>query len=183
MQRAGMRSIVRVLIIACTAGLLLLGVVGRSPAQAEVFAEKSPAPVASAWEMQFDEPIGVTVVFTNPASLSPVTDLGGNPLGEGVHIGGVRCNQKTCAKSTRLFFMDAIYTYRFSTRQASDPIDRRVVVAGRGVIDGPDKKRFSFTATFEDNGDGTIAVWYVASDPQASFAVPSSPGTMVFHNR
>jgi hypothetical protein len=135
-----------------------------------------------------EEDIIVTVVFTDPAS-TQITDLSGNPLGEGTHEGELRCNLINCSKKTHLSFTSlttgaAEYEYKFTTRQALDPEAGRVVVAGSGTISNGDRKeRFQFTAIFQDNRDGTVLVRYEASRPDASFIVPESPGNLLFRRR
>jgi hypothetical protein len=67
----------------------------------------------------------------------------------------------------------AEYQYKFKTWQAHDLDARRLVVAGSGtILNGDQKERFLFTATIQDNRDGTLAVTYVASRPDASFIIP-----------
>ena len=129
----------------------------------------------------------ITVIFTDPLNI-PITDLSGNFIGEGIHIGDVRCKSNKCNRNTELQFTipltDPVYTYKFTTRQAFDPEAGRAVVAGTGTISSRgQKERFSFTATFEDNRDGTVSVTYVASRPDASFIVPRSPGTFTIMSR
>ncbi len=121
------------------------------------------------------------VVFTDPAN-HVVQDLAGNSIGEGVHIGEVRCKGDNCNHKTQLDLLVGSerigYEYQFKTLLMLDPEGRRSVVTGIGSLySGPQKERFSFTATFEDNGDGTVFVTYIASRPDASFIIPSSPGT------
>jgi hypothetical protein len=67
---------------------------------------------------------------------------------------------------------------------ALDPEEESVVVKGRGEISGRgQKERFSFTATFRNNGDGTVFVAYVASAPDASFTISSAPGSFDISSR
>lgn len=127
------------------------------------------------------------VVFTDP-SLHSVLDLNGNILGEGVHIGEVRCRGDNCNHKTQLDLIVGSkrigYEYQFKTLNLLDPDGKRSVVAGVGTIySGSQKERFSFTATFEDNRDGTVSVIYNASRPDASFLIPSSPGTFEIISR
>ncbi|HEX6383761.1 MAG TPA: hypothetical protein VF177_03725 [Anaerolineae bacterium] len=127
------------------------------------------------------------VVFTDP-SLHVVLDLAGNAIGEGVHIGAVSCRGDNCNKKTQLDLLvgsDRVgYEYQFKTLLALDPEERRSVVAGTGTIySGRQKARFLFTATFQDNRDGTVSVTYVASRPDASFLIPMSPGTFEITSR
>jgi hypothetical protein len=124
--------------------------------------------------------IGHYVVLTDPA-LHVVQDLGGIAIGEGQHTGEVWCRENNCNKKTRLDLLvgpDRVgYEYQFKSLQALDPEARRSVVAGTGTAYmGRERVSFLFTATFEDNRDGTIKVTYVASRPEASFIIPRSPG-------
>ena len=126
-------------------------------------------------------------VYTEDLSI-PITDLYGNFIGKGIHEGKVRCNKNTCNQKTELQFTipvtDYVYTYKFSTRVALDPEARIAVVGGTGTISSKgQKERFSFTATFQDNSDGTVSATYVASRPDASFIVPTSPGTFTIVSR
>jgi len=71
-----------------------------------------------------------------------------------------------------------VYEYKFGTRLALNAEEQVVVVEGRGAISGGgEKERFSFTATFRNNGDGTVFVAYAASRPDASFIIASAPGS------
>lgn len=118
-----------------------------------------------------------------------ITDLGGNVVGEGEHGGRVKCNSASCSQQTYLRFDTApaepsMYEYRFATRLAIDPVAEVVIVGGTGTISSNgQKERFSFTATFQNNGDGTVSVSYVASRPDASFIVPEAPGTFGIFSR
>jgi hypothetical protein len=125
--------------------------------------------------------IHVTFTDTSP---TPYTDLGNVP-GTGVHVGellclGDICNQKIEFEPVSLQTSTdtVVYEYKFKSRQAFDPEAERVVVAGTGTIlnNGP-KIRFSFTGVFQNNGDGTVQVTYIASAPEASFSFPAAPGT------
>ena len=59
-----------------------------------------------------------------------------------------------------------------------------LLVGGKGTVsnDGQ-KERFLFTATFENNRDGTVAVRYEASRPDASFVIPRVPGRFEISRR
>jgi hypothetical protein len=134
-----------------------------------------------------NDDIIIIVVFTDPLSI-PITDLSGNVIGEGTHIGNARCKSNKCNQNTELQFTipftGLVYAYKFTTRQAFDPEAGRAVVAGTGTISSRgQKERFSFTATFQDNGDGTVSATYDASRPDASFIVPRSPGTFTIMSR
>lgn len=132
-------------------------------------------------QQQLPEIIAV-VVFTDPASIVPISDLMGNEIGEGTHEGELRCNPSNCSQKTQLSITipvasDLVYEYKFTTRLALDPEERRAVVGGKGTIsNGDHKERFLFTATFQDNRDGTVYARYEASRSDASFIVQESPG-------
>ena len=114
-----------------------------------------------------------------------IMDLGGNLVGQGIHGGAVKCGGSRCNQRTDLSFGTAseesvVYEYRFTTNIAIDPEAERVTVGGNGTISSNgQKERFSFTATFQNNGDGTVLVTYLASRPDASFIIAAAPGT--FH--
>ncbi len=144
----------------------------------ELTAQINSAPIMARPDIDF------TVVFTDPAVYLVVYDLAGDPVGEGMHIGGVRCRGDNCNKNTQILFTIppegatvSGVEYRFTNRIAIDPDARRVIVQGVGTVysDGQ-KERFSFVATFEDNRDGTVLVSYDASNPDVSFIIPKSPG-------
>jgi len=97
-----------------------------------------------------DDDLQFIAFFTDELSI-PITDQSGNVIGEGKHLGQVRCNRNNCSHKTNLELLNTEYEYKFSTRQALDPEAERAVVAGTGTISGRGQKaRFSFTATFED---------------------------------
>jgi hypothetical protein len=127
-------------------------------------------------------------VFTDDLAVQ-IMDLGGNVVGEGVHGGRAKCNSTSCNQQTYLRFDTAsaeqgMYEYRFATRQVIDPVAEVVVVGGTGTISSyGQKERFSFTATFQNNRDGTVSVYYVASRPDASFIIPKAPGTFDIFSR
>lgn len=169
------------------AAFVSLGLLGET----SVVLAKGQALTESAPNMQppppSDDDLIITVWFTDPLSI-PIMDLSGNVIGEGIHEGKARCNGNACNQRTELQFTiwltDPVYTYKFSTRLASDSEARTVVVAGTGTISSNgQKERFSFTATFQDNGDGTVSATYVASRPDASFIIPRSPGTFTIVSR
>lgn len=126
----------------------------------------------------------VIVVFTDPAFDIPILDLMGNVIGEGRHAGKLQCILNNCSQKAKLSFASPListaeYEYKFKTLQAHDLDARRLVVAGSGTIsNGDQKERFLFTATIQDNGDGTLAVRYESSRPDASFIIPESPGRL-----
>ena len=135
----------------------------------------------------------IIVVFTDPFPANvEIMDLSGNVIGEGRHSGEVRCNGNSCNHKSLLQFTVPLtdplslteYEYKFTTRQAFDPVEERAVVAGVGTISSRgQKERFSFIATFQHNGDGTVSVTYVASRPDASFIIPRSPGMFTILSR
>jgi hypothetical protein len=113
-----------------------------------------------------------------------ILDLSGKIIGEGEHGGEVKCNRNNCNQATRLQLNDIEYKYKFTTRQALDPVAQRAVVEGMGTISSPgQKERFSFTATFQDNRDGTVLIRYGASRSDASFILPRAPGRLEFRAR
>ena len=119
-----------------------------------------------------------TIPLTDPDYFwGEILDLSGNILGEGLHFGRVKCTGDNCSQKTTIVLDGVEYTYKFSSRQAHDPDARRLVVEGIGTLTNErQKERFSFTATFEDNRDGTVKTAYVASRPDASFVVPDTSG-------
>ena len=117
-----------------------------------------------------------TIVLTDPSFIL-IYDLSGDPVGEGVHLGKVKCKGDNCSQTTSLDLEGTVYEYRFTTRLAQDPEARRVVVEGTGTLtSGRQKERFSFSATFEDNRDGTVSSTYSASRPDASFSILATSG-------
>lgn len=176
------QSLSLAVVIGLVAVLLSLALLGMTKS---VFAQEQEltAQMNSASKMAKPD-IDFTVVFTDPAEYLVVYGLDGDPVGEGVHIGGVRCRGDNCNKNTQILFTIppegatiSGVEYRFKNRIAIDPDARSVVAQGAGTIysDGQ-KERFSFFATFEDNRDGTVFVRYDASRQDASFIIPKSPG-------
>ena len=161
--------------------LVLLGTA--APAMAQVRAQPAAASLAPHLQPPPAE-LNFTVVFTDPAALE-ITDLSGNVVGRATHEGAVRCRGTNCNQKTEVQFAVPLTgpyresaEYRFSTRQALDPGSETAVVAGSGVLNSRFlRERFLFTATFANNGDGTINVIYAASRPDASFRIPAAPGT------
>jgi hypothetical protein len=161
--------------------LIMIALMGVSSASAQEIAgimEKPPA---------MYEPIYTFVSLTDTV-LGDITDLSGNLIGEGVHGGEMMCINNNCSRETQLYFTSPLiettyYDYKFKDLQARDPEERLAVVTGKGTISNADKKeRFTFTATFIDNLDGTVFVRYDASTPEASFIVPRSPGRIEFQH-
>lgn len=141
-----------------------------------------------------DDCVFFTVGFTGTAD-TEITDLSGNLLGLGEHSGEVRCNSsRNCNKSTELYFTypltdscpwcDTEYEYKFGSRLMLDPVAERAIVAGTGTASNRNQKEsFTFSATIENNRDGTVSVTYVASQPDASFVIPRAPGTFTISER
>ena len=169
-------SFLSAVMIGLTAALISLGALGMmSPALAQEPDLAIDVPVAQV----SPQDLYAVVVFTDPAIID-IQDLQGVVIGEGTHMGKVRCSHN-CSQKTQLQLNGVAYEYQFKTRQVVDPEQRRIIVAGTGTIDSNGRKgRFSFTATFQDNEDGTIRLTYETSRPDASFIVPNSAGTMTF---
>lgn len=177
-----MQLVLLAVVIGLAAVFISLGLLGMTSSVLAQGQERSgPKKVAPLAQPPSDY-FFVGVVFTDPAVIE-ITNLGIGGAGEGTHTGRVRCNRARCGQKTVVRFTnpssDAVYEYQFKTRQVLD-LDppERLVVAGRGTVSsGGQKARFSFTATFQNNGDGTASVTYVASRPDASFVIPKSAGT------
>lgn len=134
-------------------------------------------------QSSFQAEWGVFVYFQASETPVAITDPGGALVGEGSHRGQLLCNNR-CSHQTQLEVNGIAYQYRFEVRQALDPDAGVVVVSGRGTLsDGGQKERFSFTATVEDNRDGTVWVRYDASRPDASFVVPETPGIFALFSK
>lgn len=124
-----------------------------------------------------------TVVFTDPAG-TQIADLAGNVIGTGTFLGKVRCYNGNCNQRTQLAIGSTEYEYKFTTEQALDPDARRLIAAGIGtMVNQGQKVRFVFTAVFDDNLDGTIAVKIEASISDASFIIPNVSGNMTIQPR
>lgn len=127
------------------------------------------------------------IVLVTFKDTSPIEymDLSGNVIGEGTHVGELRCVGDSCNQkiefepiSPQETTESVVYVYKFKSREAFDPTAERVVVSGTGtVFNGGPKIRFSFTGVLQNNGDGTVQVTYIASTPDASFIFPAAPGT------
>ena len=133
---------------------------------------------------------GGSLVFTAVLTehITTIADQSGNDIGPGLFGGDVRCNTNNCSKGTLLQFIadpdQTEYEYKFTDRLALDPIAERALVAGTGTISRlGQKERFSFTAVFQNNRDGTVSVTYEASIPDASFVIPQAPGTFNIFSR
>lgn len=163
--------------LAFAALILMLSLLSVSSASAQARTEIEEKPYS------IEEPvIYYTVPLTDP---DLVFDPFGNLIGEGIHTGKMVCSSNNCRGKTELYFPPQIdsanYEYKFSSLLTRDPVERRAVVGGTGKITEAGKKvRFSFTATFTDNRDGTVSVEYHASLPEASFIIPQSAGQIKF---
>ena len=179
------QSLSLAVIIGLAVAAISLGLLGlTSPAVAQGQTES----VNLAPRAQAQPDFVITIIFTDPFSVE-IQDLSGNVIGEGDHEGKVRCNGDNCNRNTQLTFGIPLtdpfeIEYKFTSRQAFDPEAAALVVAGTGTIASRgQKERFSFTATFRDNRDGTVSVTYVASRPDASFRIPRTPGTFEIISR
>ena len=176
------RSLSLAAVIGLGAAAILIGLLGMiSPVLAQ---EQELTRQVRSFPSMAKPAIDFNAVFTDPPQFLVVYDLSGNPVGEGVHLGEARCRGNNCNKNTQILFTVSFtdpavlgVEYRFSNGVVLDPVERRAVVQGVGALyDGRQKERFTFTATFQDNRDGTISVRYEASIPYASFVIPNSPG-------
>ena len=131
------------------------------------------------------------VTFTDTAPVQ-YTDLSGTVIGEGLHVGellciGDICNQKIEFEplSTGSTTDPLVYEYKFKSMLAFDTSVERVVVSGTGTISsGGPKTKFTFTGVFQNNGNGTVQVTYMASTAEASFSIPAAPASFsVFSNQ
>jgi hypothetical protein len=125
----------------------------------------------------------IRVTFTDTSPIQ-YTDLSGNVIGEGVHVGELQCVGDNCNQKIEFEPISqqttepVVFEYKFKSKQSFDPVGQRLVVSGVGTMSGSGPKiRFAFTGVFEDNGDGTVQVTYIASTPEASFVFPAAPGT------
>jgi hypothetical protein len=187
MRLIAIRSILSSVVIGLAGALFLFGLFGMmSPTVAYA---QSPNDDALVFEASF------------PESSVEIRDLSGNPLGEGLHGGLVLCGASDCTQATVLtgycchdiWLTDTLYMhqglsaeieYGFTIRQSLDPVEQRAVVGGTGTISRRGETvGFSFTATFQNNRDGTVSVTYVASRPEASFVIPRAPGTFAIVRR
>jgi hypothetical protein len=126
----------------------------------------------------------ILITFTDASSIQ-YTDLSGNVLGTGLHVGELRCVGDICNQKIEFAPLSGtttvplVFEYKFKSRQAFDTDAEIVVVSGTGTLSGVGPKiRFSFTGIFENNGDGTVRVVYTASTPEASFIFPAAPATV-----
>jgi hypothetical protein len=162
--------------------VVLIGLLAASPVLALERAGTGVAYLDSLAEQRAPDDLDAAIYFTHPLAV-PVMDLSGNVVGEGVHVGAVKCAGDRCRHQTYLGFdIDSeeprVYEYKFGRRLAINAGEQVVVVEGKGTIfGGGQRERFSFTATFRNNGDGTVFVTYAASRPDASFIIASAPGS------
>lgn len=144
------------------------------------------AMMATAPPVMAEELTGVIVDFSDSA-VGDVLDLSEDLIGQGEHTGTVRCYDGNCGQRTELRVSSepaTTYTYKFKDLLALDPTAERAVVRGSGVISSASgKEKFEFSAVFEDNGDGSLRVTYSASRLDASFVIPSAPGTFTLVDR
>jgi hypothetical protein len=186
-------SFLLAMLIGLAAVLVALGLMEKSrvlvqagtatePVRWDLPAQPPPPPPPDDSDLQF-------IAFFSDDLTIQVLDLSGAIVGEGTHGGEVRCNNNHCSQKTQMSFTSGpILTwtveYRFSTRQALDPVEERAIVAGTGTLvsRGP-KERFSFIATFQNNRDGTVSVRYEASRPDASFIIENAPGRFSIRTR
>jgi len=188
MQFIRVQSFLLAVVIGFATVLISLGALGMmAPALAQGPELEKNVPVAQ--PPPPDDDWFFIIVFTDPAKIE-ITDLTGNPAGEGTHVGEVRCNRNNCSQKTQLDLTLPLtdpwsVEYKFTTRQALDPVEERAVVEGQGTISSRrgQKERFSFTATFQNNRDGTVWVRYEASRSDASFIIPRAPGRLEFQSR
>lgn len=152
---------------------ILTGLLGVMPAQAQ------PPPKEPSYEVVFTEAVP-----------SLIRDLSGVVVGEGTQLGKLMCNTSNCSQKVEVeVYSGGYYTnllsieYKFATRLAHNPDERTVVADGTGSISFDRmKERFGFTATFQDNRDGTVTATYAASRPDASFII-TSPGSFTIESR
>lgn len=183
---------IQFLILAVVVGLgalfISLGLLGMTPS---VMAQEPQAEtVVPVIQARPEDEFQFIATYTDLLSVD-ITDLSGNIVGEGVHLGEVKCNRDNCSQKTQIQLQFSIPSsnvhsveYKFATRLALDPVAEKVIVAGTGTISNrTQKERFSFTATFTNNRDGTVLVRYEASRPEASFIIPNSAGTFSISRR
>jgi hypothetical protein len=169
--------------------LLLLGLITASSAFAHeqegatFSVQLAPEPVTQ---------VSFTLTPTKNTVSVTMTSLTGEPIGTGTQEGKVRCHGDNCNQKINISYIPlssyvtgTLYIeYKFTSSQFSDPVAKRLVVDCTGSIsEGGPKQRFSCTASFSDNGDGTITAIYAASREDASLIVPNYPGRMVFGQR
>lgn len=188
MQFRRIPSLLLALVIGVVAFALWFGLLrAPSPAVAQEVALSAPRKIAPRMQAPPDYELVAFVVFTDPAVIE-VMDLSGNVIGEGQHQGAVRCSVINCSGKIQLHLIGSTsplaYEYKFRTPRALDPEAESLVVAGTGTIsDRGQKERFLFTATFQNNRDGTVSVTYVASRPDASFRIAAAPGAFTITRR
>jgi len=181
MQLLKIRTILLAVVISLAVLVATFSVLGAAPALAQGSEPSSLAPYSQA--QSDDDNWSFGVYFTDPVSIG-ISDLSGNLLGEGELVGEARCSGANCSQTTRLtytgpYFTDTIVIeYNFSFLRSVNAEEEHVVVDGMGTINRlGQSERFSFRATFRNNGDGKIYARYDASLPEASVILPSTPGT------
>lgn len=172
------------LIIGLAAALIWTGILEASTAGAEqqVAVQLQPPPPD-------DEDLEFIAFFTDELPIE-ISDLSGNIVAEGTQIGEAVCNRSKCSHKIEValaqsdvFAVPYAIEYRFTDRQALDPVRERAVVAGTGTAgSNGEKQRFLFTATFQNNFGGTVTARYEASIPEFSFVI-TSRGSMLFSSR
>ena len=123
--------------------------------------------------------------FDDDGVREPLLYTDGTVIGEGMHVGDLKCIRDNCNGRTYLTDIlissqptDIEIEYKMKSLVARDIQEERVVVAGTGTITGGgQKERFSFVATFQNNRDGTVYSRYDASRPDASFIIQETTGT------
>lgn len=194
MRLIKIRTLLLALFIGFGAVFIALGLLGETSsvlAQGQALSEQGNKAVQMQPPPPNDDDLKFVAYFTDDFSVE-ITNLAGIAIGEGLHRGQARCNKNTCSQKTELDFTfpftdpDYIgtYEYKFKQRVAFDPDEASAVVAGTGTISRRGQnERFTFTAIFQDNRDGTVSATYVASRPDASFRIPRSPGTFIIGGR
>jgi hypothetical protein len=125
-----------------------------------------------------------TIELQDPPATVQINDLNGNLVGQGEHSGQVRCFNNKCNRGTQLQLNGVEYRYKAKTASDIDPTSGIVLVAGTGTVTGNGQKEaFKFNAIFQDNKDGSIFVRYDASNPNASFIIPNTTGTLTFSSK
>lgn len=179
MKTRNRRYIFLAMISSLVTVLIWTGLLGVSRVQAQPWQAQPPPPN--------DEDLQFIAFFTDELTIQ-ISDLGGNIVGEGTHLGRVLCPGSNCSQKTSLdfslnFAIPTQIDYKFKELLALDPEAERAVVAGVGAIKSDHmNEKFSFSAVLQNNGDGTISVTYVASRPDASVAL-RSPGSFVISRR
>ncbi|MGD2027062.1 MAG: hypothetical protein PVI99_04530 [Anaerolineales bacterium] len=182
MMRSQNKRVLLLAVSICLVMVFLFGLLGKT---ATVHAqEKSTREKMDLTLKIHAAPNIILVTFTDTSPIQ-YTDLSGNVIGEGMHVGELLCIGDNCNQKVKFEPISAgqntepvVFEYKFKSKQAFDPVTERVVVSGTGTLSNAGQKtRFSFTGVFENNGDGTVKVTYISSTPEASFIFPAAPGT------